>query len=74
MDHFVYGCQSICPVYAFDMALKRLKREIFSFYFYLDLPRMGLLSFDRARSPGKFGALILTGELTRFVLIFKNIL
>ena len=46
-DHLVYRCQNVHQVYAFYMELKRLKRERFFPFFYLEVSRMGLLSFDR---------------------------
>lgn len=72
---FLDHCQNLHPVYAFDIELKRLKRDFFFSlcFFYLEVSRMGPLSFDRARSPGKFGTSTVTAELSRFVLAFLKI-
>lgn len=39
MDHLVYGCQNVHPGCAFNMELKRLKRDFFLSIIYLFLPR-----------------------------------
>lgn len=77
----MYGCQNVHPVYAFDIELKRHKRKRFlfsSFFFNLDVSRMGLLSFNQAGRLEALGSLEplypYTSELTRFVLICYYIL